>query len=69
MTTATRVWAVTVTLTAGLAVQSTGIAPDRLATLLEPGMQLVYASDGVESPPWTIDTVTRGVTLGTSQDA
>ena len=69
MTTAFRIWAVMVTLTAGpTGGQSAELAPDRLASLLQPGMQLVYASDGVESPPWTIDSVTRHVTLGTRSD-
>jgi hypothetical protein len=27
-------------------------------------MQLVYASDGATSPPWTIDSTTRLITLG-----
>ena len=30
-----------------------------IGSLLVPGMQLVYASDGVPSPPWTIDSVVR----------
>ena len=65
MTTAIRIWGVAMTLTTRLAGgQSTGLAPDRLASLLQPGMQLVYASEGVEAPPWTIDSVTRNVTLG-----
>jgi hypothetical protein len=29
----------------------------QIASVLVPGMQLVYASDGVESPPWMIDSV------------
>jgi hypothetical protein len=35
-----------------------------LASMLQPGMQLVYASDGVESPPWVIDSVVREVSVG-----
>ena len=63
---AIRNWAVMAMATTTLiGSQSTGLAPNRLASMLQPGMQLVYASDGVESPPWTIDSVTRNVTLGT----
>ena len=32
--------------------------------MLEPGFQLVYASNGAESPPWMIDSVVRDVSLG-----
>lgn len=39
-------------------------ASAEFASLLQPGMQLVYASEGVESPPWTIDSVTRELTFG-----
>jgi hypothetical protein len=41
-----------------------GQAPvEGMASLLRPGMQLVYASGGVESPPWTVDSITRSLML------
>jgi hypothetical protein len=35
-----------------------------LASMLEQGMQLVYSSDGQSSPPWTIDSIVRDVSIG-----
>jgi hypothetical protein len=34
-----------------------------LASALRPGLRLVYASGATEQPPWTVDSVTHGVTV------
>jgi hypothetical protein len=66
MTALLTVATIALVLTTRLAVgQPSAGAPESLASRLQPGMQLVYASDGIESPPWTLDSVTRNVTLGT----
>ena len=52
-----------VTAVTGARLAQTGQRP-ALASMLEPGFQLVYASNGAESPPWVIDSVVRDVSLG-----
>ena len=47
-----------------LAAGQSNAAPGDLAVFLRPGMALVYSSDGVESPPWAIDSVQRLVSVG-----
>jgi len=37
---------------------------DTPGSRLEPGMQLLYGSGGSEQPPWVVERVTTGVTLG-----
>ena len=45
--------------------QETG---NRIGELLEPGMQLFYSSQGIQPAPWTIFSVTRGVTIAGRSD-
>ena len=51
----------------GAAIVAAGLvgapAPARLATGLEPGMRLVYESEGESQPPWSVDSVSRGAAL------
>lgn len=47
----------------GMSGQQGAPAPMPIGARLVPGMQLVYVSDGVESP-WTVDSVVRDVTIG-----
>ena len=44
-----------------------GVSPSTsdLATLLRPGMELVYTSNGQDQPPWRIDSVRHDPTLRT----
>jgi hypothetical protein len=46
--------------TAGLIATDDG---PRLASGLEPGMQLLYESEGEQQPPWSIDSVSLGAAL------
>ena len=39
----------------------------QLGGRLVPAMELVYASDGATSPPWTIDSIARELRLGSSE--
>jgi hypothetical protein len=44
------------------------LADAKLATDLRPGMELVYASNGVDQAPWSIDVVETGLRLKDGAD-
>jgi hypothetical protein len=45
-----------------------GDGPGRVAAGLEPGMELLYESEGERQPPWTVDSVARGAALRPGSD-